>query len=116
MVEQERINLNLIVFRVPAAVRTARAAFLGASAERIVHDLLDGPGASATLGAAAETAIDLPGRARQLARRAQNGANVVVGQDIAGANDHGERAGSVSDAALFDSEGPAPMQKEKPLF
>ena len=41
----------------------AAASGLG-GVERLVHDLADGAGAAAALGAAAETAIDLPGRAR----------------------------------------------------
>ena len=55
--------------------------------ERLVHDLADGAGAAAALGAAAKAAIDLAGRARPRLRR-DGGADIVVTQNIAGADDH----------------------------
>ena len=67
-------------------VRAAVASRFG-GIERLVHDLADGAGAAAALGAATETAIDLPGRARPRLRR-DGGADIVVAQNIAGADDH----------------------------
>ena len=76
----------------------SRAAATGGCgrAERLVHDLADGAGAAAALCAATEAAIDLSGRARTRLRR-DGGADIVVGQDVAGADDHGRRsrAGSI---------------------
>jgi hypothetical protein len=72
---------------------TAGATRLGASAKGLVHDLFDGSHAAATLGAAPETPIDLP----RCARRALPGngiADVMVGEDVAGTDDHGIQARS----------------------
>ena len=71
------------------AVGASGAAGLGAGAKGFVHDLLDGPGATAALGAAAETPIDLPRCARKILGLSHNVTHVVVGQDVAGTNDHG---------------------------
>jgi hypothetical protein len=59
----------------------------GRGIQRLVHDLADGAGAAAALGAAAEAAIDLPGRTRRRLRR-DGGADIVVAQNVAGADDH----------------------------
>ncbi len=53
----------------------------------LVHDFLDGAGTTAALSAAAEAAVDLPGSARQILGHGI--ADVVVGQDVTGTNDHG---------------------------
>jgi hypothetical protein len=71
------------------AVRTPRTAGFCAGAERFIHDFLDGAGAPAALSAATEASVDLPGRARRHLRNAHGGADVVVGEDVAGTNDHG---------------------------
>jgi hypothetical protein len=71
------------------AVGASRAASLGAGTQRFVHDLLDGPGATATLGATAQASIDLPRRAREILGLGHNVTHVVVGQDVAGTNNHG---------------------------
>ena len=76
-------------FRLGRGMRTARAARLAAGTECFVHDLLDGAGTAAALRAAAQTAIDLARRARRL-RAAAGVADIVVGQNVAGTNDHGE--------------------------
>ena len=70
------------------AMGASRATGFRAGAERLVHDLLDGAGASSTLGAAAETSVDLPRRARRHLREAHGVAYVVVGEYVAGTNDH----------------------------
>jgi len=57
-----------IRLRAPLAVRTSRAAVLGASPKRLVNNALDGARAPATFGAAAEAAIELSGIAGQIFR------------------------------------------------
>ena len=72
------------------AVRAARAAGLGAGAQRLVDDLLDRARATAAFGAAAETAIDLPRGAGKAIGRRDGGADILVAQDVAGTNNHGK--------------------------
>ena len=65
------------------------AADRAAGAEQgFVHDLADGTRAAAALGAAAEAAIDLLGVARQIFRGADGTADIMVGEDVAGTNNH----------------------------
>jgi len=71
-----------------AAVRASGAAGLGAGTEGVVNDGLDGTRASATLGAATETAVDLLGIARELFRRVDGVTDIVVAENVAGANNH----------------------------
>ncbi len=61
--------------------------------QRVVHDGANGARATPALRAAAETAIDLRGRARAIGPGIHAGADVSVGEEIAGTNDH---AGSLS--------------------
>jgi hypothetical protein len=70
------------------AVRASGTAGRGTSAQRFVNDGLEGARASATFGAAAEAAIDLLGTARQVFRGADGTADIVVGQDVTGTNNH----------------------------
>ena len=70
------------------AMRTARAAGPSAGAERLVDDGLDGARATATFGAAAEAAIDLLGTARKTLRRGDGAADIMIGQDVTGTNNH----------------------------
>ena len=65
-----------------------RAALAGAGLQGLVHDLPDGAGAASALSAAAKAAIDLAGRKRS-ASRVDCGPDITVGQDVAGADDHG---------------------------
>lgn len=71
-----------------AAVRASGAAGLGAGTESVVNDGLDGTRASAALRAAAETAVDLLGIARELFRRVDGVTDIVVAEDVAGTNNH----------------------------
>ena len=73
---------------VRCGMRTPFAAFAGAGAKCFGDDLLDGPGASAAFGATAEAAIDLLGRARHFIGGGHGGADVVIGQYVAGTDDH----------------------------
>ena len=79
------------------AVRATGAAGLGAGAERLVDDALDGARAAAALRAAAETAIDLLGIPGEVFRTIDRTADIVVGQDVAGTNNH-EISGLFRDA------------------
>jgi hypothetical protein len=74
--------------RLAVAVRTPRATGLGANAEGFVDDGFDGARASSAFGAAAEAAIDLLGTARQAIRGADSVADIMVGQDVAGTDNH----------------------------
>jgi hypothetical protein len=69
---------------VPAAWATGTAGRNG-----LVDDATDGARAAAALGAAAETAINLPGRARRIAATERR-ADIVIAQHIARTDDHGE--------------------------
>ena len=70
------------------AVRAARAAGLGAGAERLVDDGLDGACTTAAFGAAAEAAVNLLGMTRKI-RCCVNGiADVMVAQDVARTDNH----------------------------
>ena len=71
-------------------VGAAGGAFLGAGAEGVLDDLVDRAGATAAFGAAAKAAIDLPCRARHLARSAYRAADVVIAQNIARTDDQGD--------------------------
>src|SRR3954451_21330500 len=74
----------------PALMSGIRRAAVAAGlrgTERLVHDLADGAGAAAALGAAAEAAVNLPGRARPRLRR-DDGADIVVAENVAGADNH----------------------------
>jgi hypothetical protein len=86
------IVMAVVVMCVALGVRAPVAAGLGARTQRFIHDLPDGPGAATALGAAAEAAIDLPRRARQVAGVSHSIADVVVANDVAGTNDHGLRS------------------------
>jgi hypothetical protein len=75
------------------AVCAAGTAGLGATAERLVDDALDGAHASPALDGATKTTIDLLGATRQIFRGADSAADIMVGQDVAGTNNHEKTAG-----------------------
>jgi hypothetical protein len=101
-----------------AAVWAARAAGLGAGAQRLIEDSLDGAGAAAAFSTAAQTPVDLPCRARQIIRcGGYRGADIVVAEDVTGTNNHGVKASPVMvTLGATDIECTAAMQKEKPPF
>ena len=76
--EFDGVEQQYLGFGVSRRVRAAGATALAASAERFVHDLLDGAGATTALRAAAEASIDLTRRPWRLGAGAR-GAHVVVG-------------------------------------
>ena len=97
------------------AVRASRTTGLGAGAEGFIDDGLDGARASATLRAAAEAAVDLLGVTRQIFRGADSAADIVIGDDVTGANNH--RSGkSVSDANPSIFKMVARCKRKKPVF
>jgi len=68
-----------------AVLRAIGATGFGA---RFVNDGLDGAGAAAAFGAAAEAAIDFLGASRKARGSIHGIADVMVAQDVAGTNDH----------------------------
>ena len=70
------------------AVRAARAAGFGAGTQGVVNDGLDGARAPPAFGTAAETAVDLLGIPGKVFRTIDRTADIVVGQDVAGTNNH----------------------------
>jgi len=96
-------------------MRTAEAAGLGAGTERLVDDGLDGTRAPAAFGAAAEATINLLRIARQFPGGDYGIADIVVAEDVTGANDHGDGR-PIGDAEFTDIEPRDRMQKENPHF
>jgi hypothetical protein len=82
---------NDVPMRHGLAVRASRVASLGASSKSLIDDGLDGARASATFGAATETAINLLGIARKEFRGTDGAADIVVAKDVAGTNNHESR-------------------------
>jgi hypothetical protein len=101
--------------RAKRTVRTSRTARLGARTQRLVHDLFDGAGAPTALGAATKTSINLPRRARRRLCDSHGFAYVVVGEDVAGTNDHGTDEGSL-DRSIIGYLRPARDAKEKTVI
>jgi hypothetical protein len=106
---------GLVLHRMAVAVRTAGAAGLGAGAQRLVDDRLDGARATAALGAASETAVDLLGIAGKILRALDGTTDVAVAKHVAGTDDHWS-GGPIGDAVPFDIEVARGMQKEKRDF
>jgi hypothetical protein len=70
------------------SMRAAGLAGVGAGSERLIDNALDGAGATAAFGAAAETAIKLLGVTRKNICRTHGVADVVVAEDVAGTDNH----------------------------
>lgn len=70
------------------AVRAVCLAGPGTGSQRLVNDRLDGPGATSAFGAAAQAPIDLLGIARQFISRRNGTADIVIGNDVTGADNH----------------------------
>jgi len=99
--------VDLLVVR-GVAVGAAGAASLGAGAERLVDNGLDGTSATAAFGTAAEAAIDLLGIARH--GRVDGIADIMVAEDVAGTDDH-ECGGPIGDAlAVMLCSDPWPLR------
>jgi hypothetical protein len=78
-------------------VRTAGTARLGASAQSLVNDGLDGARAPAAFGTATEASIELLGIPGEVFCPTDRSADVVVGEDVTGTNNH-ENGRSISAA------------------
>lgn len=89
---QELFLLVIVRSFCVVGVRAAGTTGLQTGAESFVHDLLDRPRTTAALGTAAQTAIHLSGRARKILA-GHRASHVVIGDDVAGTNDHGEMLG-----------------------
>jgi hypothetical protein len=70
-------------------MRAAGTALLGAGAKGFVDDGLDRTRTAAALGAAAEAPVDLLGIARQVRSCTHGIPDIVVAQDVAGTDNHG---------------------------
>ena len=82
-------------------VRATGTAGLGAGAQSLVNDGLDGARAAAALGAATEASIELLGIAGKVFGATDRAADVVVGEDVTGTNNH-EDGRPIGDADLID--------------
>src|ERR1700749_3162749 len=80
---------RLVVGGDRVAMRTTRAAGLGAGAEGFLDDRLDGARATSAFGAATKATIDLLGVAHGVVGISDGGADVVIAQDVTGTDDHG---------------------------
>jgi hypothetical protein len=74
-------------------MRAARATGLGAGAQGLVDDGLDGTRAAAAFGAAAKTTVELLDVSRQVRSYADGIADIVVAEDVTGTDNHENRAG-----------------------
>jgi hypothetical protein len=98
------------------AVRATGTAGLGAGPERLVKDALDRARAAAAFGAAAEATIELLGIPGQIFRTMDGTANIVVGQDVTGTNNHeSEALTKAADASsILKSRGGC--KRKKPIL
>jgi hypothetical protein len=69
-------------------VRATGTAGLGASAQSLLDNGLDGARATAALSTAAEATVDLLGIPGKVFRAIDRTADIVVGQDVAGTDNH----------------------------
>jgi len=70
------------------AVRATGTTGLGAGAERLIDDGLDGARATAALGAATETTVELLGVAGKVLRTLDDTADIVIAKHVAGTDNH----------------------------
>jgi len=84
----------------PAALGAAAADRAGRT-QRVIHDALNRPRATPALRAATEAAINLAGGTRARVAGFYRRAHVLVGQHVAGTNDHGR--GTKSPEALANN-------------
>jgi hypothetical protein len=108
------LNLGRLVRR-GTAVRTSRTTRLGAGAERFIDDGLDGARAPATLRAAAEAAVDLLGVTREVFRGADGAADIMVAENVTGANNH-KGGQSVGDAKPSIFKIVTRCKRKNPVF
>lgn len=97
------------------AVRASGTAGLGAGAQGLVDNGLDGARASAAFGAAAEAAIDLLGIAGKILRGVDGAADIMVADDVTGTNNH-ETGRPIGDAWTHRYSRPPLDAKGKTVF
>jgi hypothetical protein len=97
------------------AMRTAGAARLGAWAEGLVDDRLDGACAAAAFGAAAEAPLNLLLIARQVRSCNYGTADIVVAKDVTGTNDH-EDGRPIGDASKQILKGTTVCKRKNRSF
>jgi hypothetical protein len=96
-------------------VGASRAAGFHARPERFVHDLLDGARATSALGATAQTIVNLPGGTRK-AFAGHRASHVVIGDDVAGTNNHGSMLGNPVKTWGIDNSRRHGMQSQRGYF
>ncbi len=96
------------------AVLAACLAGTCAGAQRVVDDGLDRTGTPAALRAAPETAVELLGVAWQFLRRFHRLADVVVAEDVAGADNH--EPSSLPRCSIIDSDPRRAAQRQNRSF
>ena len=101
--------------RIHPAVGASGTAGLGASAQRLVDDGLDGARTAATFGAAAEAAIDLLGITRKVFRGIYSTADIVVAKDVTGTDNH-KSGRPIGDAVPMRYLSGRPDAKGKTVF
>jgi hypothetical protein len=110
------LSLDLDRFvRRDLAVRASRTTGLGAGTEGFIDDGLDGARAPATLRAAAEAAVDLLGVTREVFRGADSAADIMVAEDVTGANNH-KGGQSVGDAKPSIFKMVTRCKRKNPVF
>ena len=98
-------------------MRASRPASLGAGAERLVDDGLDGARATAALCSAAEAAINLLGATGKRGRRIHYITNIMVAEDVTETNNHeNEQAFRVMRNSRSYLDGAVSDANEKPHF
>jgi hypothetical protein len=97
------------------AMRTTGAAGLGAGAQRLIDDGLDGARATTALGAASEAPIELLGIAGKVLRTLDDVADIVVAKHVARTDNHQKRQ-SIRNVDSFDIKAPHQMQRQKRYF
>ena len=79
---------RLVLMRRRAGVLAAGAAGLGAGAERLVDDGLDGTRAAAAFGATTEAAVDLLGTSGEVFCGLDGTTDIMVAEDVTGTDNH----------------------------
>jgi hypothetical protein len=115
--EGELARLGVLVGGVRVAgVGAAGAAGLGAGTERLVDDRLDGARAAAAFGATAEAAVNLLGISSHGPAGIHGIADIVVAENVTGADNHQSKRVQRVMLGNMDIVGPDLMQKEKTVF
>lgn len=96
-------------------VRATRAASLHTRPKSFGHDLLDGARATSALGAAAQAVVNLSSGARKVFA-GHRASYVVIGDDVAGTNNHGWKLGNPVKTWGIDMSPRPGMQSQSGQF